>query len=116
MKVENSRTPTPPATSSASGGKAARAAETGSTARSRSAQASSPATKTRDPQSATPQISARGKEMAQVRAAADAAPDVRQDRVDELKAQIAGGNYQVDPRAVAEALVNDHLAMAGAGA
>ncbi len=41
--------------------------------------------------------------------AAMAAPDVRQDRVEELKAQVAAGTYQIDNHKIAEKLVKEEL-------
>ena len=55
-------------------------------------------------------ISAKGKEFAQVHAAAKAAPDVREDRIAALKKQIQEGKYEVDANKVAERIVGEHLA------
>jgi negative regulator of flagellin synthesis FlgM len=55
-------------------------------------------------------ISTRGKEMARATAAAHSAPDVREDRIAELKKRISEGSYKVDANAVADRLVEDHLA------
>lgn len=38
-----------------------------------------------------------------------AAPDVRRERVEQLKAEVQAGTYQVDSRAVADNLVRDDL-------
>jgi len=54
-------------------------------------------------------ISTRGKEMARATSAAQSAPDVREDRIAELKKRIADGNYKVDANAVADRMVDDHL-------
>ena len=40
---------------------------------------------------------------------ANSAPDVRRDKVEEIKARIAAGDYQVDSRKIAENLVRDEL-------
>jgi negative regulator of flagellin synthesis FlgM len=55
-------------------------------------------------------ISAKGKEFAQVHAAAKAAPDVREDRIAALKKQIQEGKYEVDSKKIADKMVGDHLA------
>ena len=55
-------------------------------------------------------ISSRGKEIASARSAALAAPDTREDKIAELKKRIAEGSYKVDANAVADRMVNDHLA------
>jgi negative regulator of flagellin synthesis FlgM len=33
-------------------------------------------------------------------------PEIRQDRVDSLRQQIESGQYQIDPKAIADAMVN----------
>jgi negative regulator of flagellin synthesis FlgM len=56
------------------------------------------------------ELSARGKEIARAKAAATSAPDVREGKIAELKQRIAEGRYNVEPEAVADKLVNEHLA------
>ena len=63
--------------------------------------------------SAHTQISAKGKEHAQAKAVASGAPDVREDRIAELKKKIQEGSYHVDADAVADRMVGDHLRMNG---
>jgi flagellar biosynthesis anti-sigma factor FlgM len=59
------------------------------------------------------EVSDRAREMATARAAASDAPDVREEKIAELKARIAAGKYKVDPAAVADRLVDDHVRMSG---
>ena len=59
--------------------------------------------------SVKPEISARGKEMAQAKAIASQAPDVREEKIAELKRRISAGAYEVDADAVADRMVDDHL-------
>lgn len=54
-------------------------------------------------------ISAKAKDMSRAKAAADAAPDVREEKIAELKRRIAEGRYKVDSGAVADRLVDEHL-------
>lgn len=56
-----------------------------------------------------PQISEKAKQMAAAKTAAAQAPDVREDRVAELKKKIASGSYKVDANAIADRMVDDHL-------
>ncbi len=57
----------------------------------------------------TAEISSRGKELASAKAAATRAPDVREERIAELKKRIEAGQYQVDAKKVADRMVDDHL-------
>lgn len=59
--------------------------------------------------SATTEISSKAKEMATARATAAGAPDVREDRIAELKKRIAEGKYEVDSNKVADKLISDHM-------
>ncbi len=58
-------------------------------------------------------ISARGRELAQAKELARQAPDVREERILDLKKKIAEGTYMPEPSAVAESLIKDHLEHAG---
>lgn len=58
-------------------------------------------------------ISEKGKEFARAKAVASQAPDVREDRIAELKGRIASGGYKVDADAVADRIVDEHLRMPG---
>jgi negative regulator of flagellin synthesis FlgM len=64
---------------------------------------------------ANAEVSDRAREMATARAAANDAPDVREDKIAELKARISGGRYNVDSHAVADRMVDDHIRMSGIG-
>ena len=64
---------------------------------------------------ANAEVSDRAREMATARAAAADAPDVREDKIAELKARIASGKYSVDPHAVADRMVDEHVRMSGIG-
>ena len=55
------------------------------------------------------ELSAKGREMAQAKAIANDAPDVREDKIDALKRRIAAGKYGVDADALADRMVDDHL-------
>jgi negative regulator of flagellin synthesis FlgM len=59
------------------------------------------------------EISDKGKEFAKAKAAASAAPDVREEKIAALKARIADGKYKVDADAVADRMVDEHLKMSG---
>lgn len=61
--------------------------------------------------SARADISDKGKEFAKVHSAASAAPDVREERVAELKRRIASGEYQLDGDAVADKMIKEHMSM-----
>lgn len=60
-------------------------------------------------------ISTKGREAAKAKEAATDAPDVREEKVAELRRRIAAGKYSVDSDAVADRMVNDHLGMSGIG-
>lgn len=54
-------------------------------------------------------ISERAREMAEAKKIAGAAPDVREDKIAELKKRIASGEYKIDPGKIADRLVDEHL-------
>lgn len=58
---------------------------------------------------ATANISARAREMARAKEVAGNAPDVREEKIAELKRRIAEGKYNVKPEAIADRMVDDHL-------
>lgn len=64
---------------------------------------------------ANAEISARGREFAKAKAVADSAPDVREEKIAELKRRIAAGKYNVDADAVAGRMVDEHIKMSGIG-
>ncbi len=51
------------------------------------------------------ELSARSRELAAVLAAAAAAPDVRAERLNALRRELAAGTYRVDPVVVARAML-----------
>lgn len=53
-------------------------------------------------------FSSLGATASQLRARLESVPDVRQDRVNYYRQQIASGNYKVDSQAVAGAILQDH--------
>ncbi len=61
------------------------------------------------------EISSKSKEFAQAKALASETPDVREDRVADLKRKIADGTYKIDGESIADRLVDDHLRMSGIG-
>lgn len=60
------------------------------------------------------EISTQAKDMAKAKQLAMEAPDVRENKIAELRERIAAGKYQVDSKAVADKLVDDHMSMPGA--
>src|SRR5688500_2783765 len=60
---------------------------------------------------ASAEISSKGREFAQAKSVAAGAPDIREDKVADLKRRISEGNYKVDTHAVADRMVDDHLKM-----
>ncbi len=54
------------------------------------------------------EISARAREMSKVKDVAASTPDVREDRVADLKRRIQAGTYQVDSDAIADRMIQDH--------
>jgi len=55
------------------------------------------------------EISNKSREFANAKAVATSAPDVRADKIAELKRRIADKSYKVDNVAVADKLVDEHL-------
>jgi flagellar biosynthesis anti-sigma factor FlgM len=55
------------------------------------------------------EISPKSKEFSKAKEVASQAPDIREDKVAELKKRIAEKSYQVDANAIADKLVDDHL-------
>jgi negative regulator of flagellin synthesis FlgM len=56
-----------------------------------------------------PEISSKARELSEAKAAATSAPDVREAKIAALKERIAAGKYNVDPKAVADRMVDEHL-------
>jgi negative regulator of flagellin synthesis FlgM len=58
---------------------------------------------------ARPEISSRAKEMAEAKGLAQNAPDVRENRIAELRQRIADGKYEVKAEAVADRILSEHM-------
>ena len=58
---------------------------------------------------ANAELSSKGKDAAKAREVATSTPDVREDKIAEIKQRIASSNYKVDAQAVADKLVDEHL-------
>ncbi|MBU6375904.1 MAG: flagellar biosynthesis anti-sigma factor FlgM [Bdellovibrionales bacterium] len=90
---------------------AASAAATSASKRSEKADASKAAAASRvDAGAANTEISGKAREFARAKEVAAQAPDVREDRIAELKAKIAAGNYKVNSQAIADRMVDEHIA------
>lgn len=59
------------------------------------------------------EISAKAREMAKAKSVAQQTPDVREEKVAEIKRRLAEGRYKVDPQAVADRMVDEHLKTGG---
>lgn len=66
-------------------------------------------TKKEIPEGVSSKISSRAREFIKAKELASQAPDIREQRVAELKKKIAEGKYHVDVDAVADRLVEEHL-------
>jgi len=64
---------------------------------------------TKDQSGARPEISTRGRELAHAKDVATKAPDVREEKIAKLKAMIAADSYKINPHAIADRLVDEHL-------
>lgn len=71
-------------------------------------------TQTANSGDAKTEISSKAKEAAKAKEVATNAPDVREEKIQELRRRIAEGKYKVDPEAVADKIVQDHAALPGA--
>jgi len=63
-----------------------------------------------DAGAAKTEISGKAKEFVKAKEVAAKAPDVRDERIAELKARIAAGKYEVNAQAIADKMVDDHIA------
>lgn len=61
------------------------------------------------------EISTRAKDMARAKEVASGAPDVREEKIAELKKRIANKEYNVKPEAIADRMVDEHMASARLG-
>ncbi len=64
------------------------------------------------PGSARAEISGKAKEMVKAKSVAEAAPDVREEKIAELKRRIQAGTYSVEPEAIADKMLDEHIATA----
>jgi negative regulator of flagellin synthesis FlgM len=106
MKVENSRVSSTEVAQSSAAKKTDKAKEANKKGTASATEILGGASRT--------EISSKAKEAAQAKSIATSAPDVREERVAALKKQIAEGKYKVDANAIADKLVDEHLATAGA--
>ena len=56
------------------------------------------------------QISEKAKEFAKAKEVATSAPDIREQKIADLKSRIASGKYEVNAQAIADRLVDEHVA------
>ncbi len=64
---------------------------------------------------ANAEISQKSRELALAKNVATETPDIREDKVADLKKKISEGSYRVDSEAIADRLVDDHLKTPGIG-
>jgi negative regulator of flagellin synthesis FlgM len=62
-----------------------------------------------DTGAAKAEISPKAREFAQAKAVAGQAPDVREQKIADIKARIAAGKYEVNAQAIADRMVDEHL-------
>jgi len=114
MKVQNQtplKTSAPGPAAAKSKPEPSRTAAANATSAAKVAKAESPVTPAQTRESARPEISERAKEMSLAKQVAQSAPEIREDRVAKLKEQIAQGKYQVNPEAIADRMIDEHLGM-----
>lgn len=73
-----------------------------------------PESKSSASESARVELSPRAKEMQKIKEAATSAPDVDMAKVEKFRGLIDSGNYKVDAKAVANKMIDEELALAGA--
>jgi negative regulator of flagellin synthesis FlgM len=79
------------------------------------AEKSDEASKSFSNSAANAEISSKSKDFAQAKAVAAKAPDIREDKVADLKSKISEGGYRIDADALADRMVDDHLRHPGVG-
>ena len=62
-----------------------------------------------DSSGAKTEISPKSREFAQAKSVASHTPDVREDRVADLKKRISEGSYRIDEDAIADRMVDEHM-------
>lgn len=65
--------------------------------------------RTADPSAARTEISGKAKDLAHAKDVASQAPDIREQKIAEIKARIAAGKYEVNSKAIADRMVDEHL-------
>ena len=65
-------------------------------------------------ESASAEISSKAKDMARAKQVAADTPDVREEKIKELRDKIQNKKYDVSSSAIADRLVDDHIKLAGA--
>ena len=63
-----------------------------------------------DSSAVKPEISSRAREFSQAKEVAEKTSDVREEKIAELKRRIASGNYQINAQAIADKMVDEHVA------
>ena len=59
--------------------------------------------------SVSAEISSKARDMAQAKAVASGAPDIREAKIEELRKRIAAKQYNVKPEDIADKMVEEHL-------
>jgi negative regulator of flagellin synthesis FlgM len=67
------------------------------------------ATRQVDPGATKAEISTKARDFAKAKAVAGEAPDVREQKIADIKARIAAGKYEVNAQAIADRMVDEHL-------
>ena len=75
------------------------------------ARATEEVAKTRSAPNPGAEISDKAKDLAKAYAVASAAPDVREDRIAELKKRIASGDYKIDSDSIADKMLGEHVSL-----
>lgn len=56
-------------------------------------------------------ISSKAKEFSKAYSVAASTPDIREDRVADLKKRISEGTYKIDNEAIADKMISEHMSM-----
>lgn len=57
------------------------------------------------------EISARAREFSKAKEVAASAPDIREEKIADLKRRIASGQYKIDSDAIADRMIQDHASL-----
>lgn len=74
-----------------------------------SGEANTSATSSTSGEATKSEISSKARELANAKQIATSAPDIREEKIARLKEMISNGKYKVDPHAVADRMVDEHL-------